>query len=115
MGNFFTSYRYKSRNYYRGIDSMQLLSDDERRENHNIVNAIEETKSDISNTTNLVKFLEENTTANIKSISDDVHHLNQQTQELRLQIKLLEEKLSEVLQVNRILSNKINNQKLIDA
>ena len=116
MGNFFTR-QPRSRNYYKGIDTMELLethyNGNEKENNDKIWETIDETKSELSNTNNVIKYIEENTSENIKLLSTDIHHINEAVSSLKTELVGVKAELSEALQINRILAKKLNNN-LID-
>tara|TARA_E500000178_G_scaffold339292_1_gene380552 strand:- start:60 stop:446 length:387 start_codon:yes stop_codon:yes gene_type:complete len=77
-----------------------------------IMEKIDEQKSEISNTNNIIKYIEENLTGNIKLLSADIHHMNEEISNLKDKITTLEEENKELQQINRILSKKLNPELL---
>ena len=77
-----------------------------------IMEKIDEQKSEIRNTNNIIKYIEENLTGNIKLLSADIHHMNEEISNLKDKITTLEEENKELQQINRILSKKLNPELL---
>ena len=106
MGNYFSRHKAK----YNGVDTRQLLEHEDIPDNfEDIRSIITETKSELSNTNNMIKYIEEQTSQNIQLISNDLHHIHEEFNEIKSENKELKEKLEEVLKINRILGKKINN------
>ena len=86
MGNLFVR-QNRRKNFYNGVDTMELLETHYNREdteaNSKILGILDETKSELSNTNNVIKFIEENTSQNLKLISDDVHHINEEVEHIK--------------------------------
>ncbi len=113
MGNFFSrnSMRKSMRkSYYAGVDTMQLL--DNNTDTDQIWETLNETKLELSNTNNVIKYIEEQTSSNIKLISTDLHHISENFLNLKGEYDDLKKKLDEVIQINRILANKVSSNSL---
>jgi hypothetical protein len=95
------------RSYYTGVDTMQLLDTNENSESEKIWDTLNETKSELSNTNNIIKYIEQQTSDNIKLISTDLHHISENFLKLKHEHSELKDRLEEVLQINRILANKV--------
>ena len=113
MGNFFSrsSMRKSMRkSYYAGVDTMQLLENN--NDTDQIWETLNETKLELSNTNNVIKYIEEQTSNNIKLISTDLHHISENFLNLKGEYDDLKKKLEEVIQINRILANKVSSKSL---
>ena len=113
MGNFFSRNNTRKsmrRSYYAGVDTMHLLDTNENSENEIIWDILNETKLEISNTNNVIKYIEEQTSDNIKLISTDLHVISENFVKLKNEHAELKDRLEEVLQINRILANKVKKE-----
>ena len=125
MGAFFSTRKRRNYQYLNNdLNSTRILGGNdmllqdisyERMEDHStkqIMEKIDEQKSEISNTNNIIKYIEENLTGNIKLLSADIHHMNEEITNLKDKITTLEEENKELQQINRILSKKLNPELL---
>ena len=115
MGNLFSrsSMRKSMRkSYYAGVDTMQLLENNNDTDTDQIWETLNETKLELSNTNNVIKYIEEQTSSNIKLISTDLHHISENFLDLKCEYDDLKKKLEEVIQINRILANKVSSKSL---
>lgn len=111
MGNFFGRPQ-RRKNFYSGIDTMELLeSNYNGREDPTVelAKTLDETKSELSNTNNVIKYIEENTSENIKLLSKDIYSINEEVSNLKSQLKEIKSQLDQSTQINRILANKVSN------
>jgi hypothetical protein len=106
MGNFLSRRKVK----YNGVDTRQLLEHDDIPVSfEDIKNILNETKSELGNTNNMIKYIEEQTSQNIQLISNDLHHIHEEFNEIKSENTVLKAKLEEIIKINRILGKKINN------
>ena len=98
------------KSYYAGVDTMQLLENN--NDTDQIWETLNETKLELSNTNNVIKYIEEQTSSNIKLISTDLHHISENFLNLKGEYDDLKKKLEEVIQINRILANKVSSKSL---
>ena len=111
MGNFFGRPQ-RRKNFYSGIDTMELLeSNYNGRDNPtaDLAKTIDETKSELSNTNNVIKYIEENTSENIKLLSNDIYSINEEVSKLKNELSEITSQLEQSTQINRILANKVSN------
>ena len=118
MGNcFFTASKKKfnNRQYYNLNDS-EIMQMTNFNENEELKNNIEENRSlinnnesELSNFKKILQYLEQNTSENLKLLSNDIHHLNDEITDLKKQNIDLQTKCDEVLQINKLLAKQLNN------
>lgn len=118
MGNcFFTNSKKKFNNrQYYNLDESEIMQMTNFDENEELKEKIQENKilintneSELSNFKKILQFLEQNTSENLKLLSNDIHHLNNEIIDLKKNNLDLQAKCDEVIQINKLLAKQLNN------